>query len=150
MRQEFFQQKPDILVTQRVVFKTSILPGDLIWAGRRNFPWIDEQADGDWHLTTVNEIIEDRWRTKATLVIHITSTVIEDHQTSGLGCLILSRHIDPIIADRPGKNVTVPDIMMQDSPGHSRLGFGIWAQRIIHCGHHARDQQRYENTGGSK
>ncbi len=124
-RQQFFQQKTDIIIAEAIVFVTSIETIQGIGRKRFDASMHDEDANGNRHFLTVDQIVEnDR--------CFVLNAVLKYHQAGGFGGVILLGHIDPIITRGPGKNYTVVEGIFGDFAfRHTFLRLGIGAGHIV-------------------
>src|SRR5204863_5716484 len=133
-RQDFFLQKAGVLIGERVVFEAAVTARFLALLIGRKSSRIDEDADRHGHIFFVNEIVKDDRHAKIALLVHISPSVLKDHDTSGLLRIVLSRHIDPIIANRAFENLASPLVLADLALRDIRLLLRIGAELIIHGG----------------
>src|ERR1051326_3325029 len=98
--QDLLQQKSRIAVAESVVFKTAVIAERLpiMWIGQD--AGTDEHSDGHRHFSLGYQIVEDNGDPPITLFLYHSGAVLKHHDTGRLARLVLSRHIDPVIADR--------------------------------------------------
>ena len=139
----FFDQKSCILVTQRIVFKTSIPSrfASLFFSGYHT--GVDEKSNRNRHFLLMNQIVEDDRHTKRACFVRIVSTILKDHQTSRFRPIVLSRHIEPVITNSSGKDLArFPFVLSDLSFGNfllrERVGTGFvicipWCPELPAC-----------------
>jgi hypothetical protein len=121
-RKDLFEEKPGILVAERVIFEAAILSRLAALFRRRNHPGIDEDSDRDGDVASVNQIIENGRGTKGSILPNKASPILTNQHRCRFPLLILGGDIDPVIANRARKDLTGPG-MLRDLPfGTSSLG----------------------------
>jgi len=114
-RKDLFEEKPGILVAERVIFEAAILSRLAALFRRRNHPGIDEDSDRDGDVASVNQVIENGRGTKGSILPNKASPILTNQHRRGFSFLILGGDIDPVIANRARKDLTGPG-MLGDFP----------------------------------
>ena len=129
-RQNLFQQKPDVLIAERIIFETAV--ADRPRAGRHGWEaaGINENSNGDRQPPLMNQVIKDNGNPRVAGLADVAAPVLEDHHIRGLVRRELRRHIDPIIANGAGENCAAPLLLGDHAVRHSRLALGIGAQQV--------------------
>ena len=124
LREDLLQQKPRILVADRVVFDTAIGSRLFTMTAGRKRARIDEDSDRDRHLALVNQIVEDDRNTKLAMLIDVTSAVLKHHHAGGRFPIVLCGDVNPVIADRAWIDFLALPVSLSDgSLGDTGLPF---------------------------
>jgi hypothetical protein len=84
-------RRNDVAVIERVVLDVAVLR----IVGAFNDTRIDEHADGDGDVATVNEIVQDYRAADLPLGVQVPLPVLEHHQRRGLRRIVPGRQVDP-------------------------------------------------------
>src|SRR5262245_58422508 len=115
-RKDLFEQKPRVLIRERVVFKTTVRPA----AGPRSRR--DEYGDHDRQVAFRDHVVED-YRDVVLCVL----SILEDHQARRILRFVLRGDVDPPVARRALKDFARPFwLLNQFAFGYAGLlpGFG--------------------------
>ena len=78
-----------------------------------------------------DEVVKDNGDAGAAVFTHVALAILEHHHTSRFFRHVLSRHVNPIVANRAGENLAGPGVLGHSALGHARLALGVGAQRVI-------------------
>lgn len=86
-RENFFEQEAGVLIAQSVILKAAIghSPGALGSGSGGAVARIDEDADGGWHGSFVNELVENRRHPPSAIRFDVVVSVLKDHHGQGCG-----------------------------------------------------------------
>src|SRR5262249_20911650 len=148
--QDLLEQEPRVLIAQFVILEAAIARRFTAGLCRRDFARVDEDANRDWHLSLVNQIVEDDRYSKLTILVDVVLTVLEDHDVGRLVGRVLSRHIEPVLTLSPRENLARPLVIGNGSFGDILLSRAVGAERVIVCGiceiDRKSDQQESKQT----
>jgi hypothetical protein len=129
--QQFFGNHARVFVVERVVFYGAIGRAVAPFLRRRfgllsRPARIDEYADHDRDLAPVNQIVEDVLRPYVALRVHKCVPVLKDHQSGGLGRIVLRRDVYPVGALRAGIHLA----RQRERPADFTLRHAFLRQRV--------------------
>src|SRR6185295_13410321 len=64
--------------------------------GGGRLAWIEEHRDGDRHLATPREVVDDVHRANVAVGVHHRLTVLPNDERRGLGRVVLRRYVDRV------------------------------------------------------
>ena len=125
VRQQFFQQKTGITVAESVILIAAVKPIERVGIRGLHTPMHYEHANKGRYFLPVNQIVEHRGGA-------VLDAVLENHDGSGPGRVILFGNVHPVIAEGPGKDLAgLKTIFCHLSFRNARLRLGIGRWLII-------------------
>ena len=128
IRDEFFDQEACITIIHAIVLNTTVVAWQLrLFIGRWNDARICHDTDRGWHFPFGDEVVYDVWKAVTTITANIAATILKDHESCRLGCIILCGDIDPDITDRSREHATLAGVhvVMHHALRHTWLRKGI-------------------------
>ena len=122
----FLDEEVGIVGAHAIVFERSVEAGLGVFVFGRSGDdaWVDEEADGDGHVSGGDELIEGVGNVSFfARVFHETGPVLEDHEAGGFGVVIFLGDVDPVIALGAGEDLGVLK-MVFGKPAISREDLG--------------------------
>ena len=101
--EDFLEQETRVLPAEGIVFHTAVVlsPRDAFTA-TPSMPWIDEDSNGHWHQSLVNQVVENNGNSPIPLITNEVLSILEYHDWTGPVLVILRRHVNPVIPDGAG------------------------------------------------
>lgn len=101
-------------IPQRIVFERPV--ATVFGAGhrRRDIARIHEHGNRHGNCLLMNQIVEDNWNAKRSVLTRITRTIHEDHEVCRLFGFVLGRHIHTVLPHGSRKNLAVRELRRCD------------------------------------
>jgi len=109
------QEEGRVTVTERVVLERPVAREPRILRDEpSDMAGVGEEPDGGGHLVAPDQVVEDDRHTVLASAVHVLMTVLEGRQRRGRA-VVLSRDVDPVLADRARKDRALPDLRPLDA-----------------------------------
>ncbi len=117
--ENFVEEEARVLIAEGIVFEASIgdSPRALGCGCSGVVTWIDEDADGGWHVTLVDELVKDGWHAPGSGGLHVVVPVLEDHDSHGFFGVGVGWKVEPPIAGGAGEDLAEVRFHLADGAG---------------------------------
>lgn len=136
-REDFFDQEAGVVAAQSVIFEAAVVgsPRALRGGGVDFVARVDEDANGGWHGSAVDEVVKNGGHAPSSVEVDVVMTVLEDHDGGGLGGVGLNGEVHPPVARGVWKNLAAKRLhLAQFTLRHAGLGQLLWGQGLSQAG----------------
>ena len=142
-----------ISIVERIIFETAVA-GSCLFPGRPvlttfNFfvenSGVNEDADGDGNLTSMDEIIECNGGSALASFVDVGVAVLKDHDSSGFRGFVLVGNVKIVLTQRALKDLTAVLVSRDLTYGDTLLALGIFGEPVIAEERRASEKDKCQN-----
>ena len=116
--QNFVEQKFRVVIAERIVFDASVfgfrLPTGFFGQFLFVVPGVNEHADRDRKLFTMNQVVENDRNAVVAILADVGMTVLKNHQSCWFGFVILLWYVDVVAAFGSRENFALEPLVFSD------------------------------------
>jgi hypothetical protein len=126
---DLLDEKTCVAIIRPVVFEAALDAFRRAVAGGGDDTGIEKDAEAGGDGALVDQVVEDHRHAPAPLGPEVVPAILHDHHAGRPGCVVVRRHVDPVIAHGAGEEAAGGErVFFQPAGGHAGLRQGVGAE----------------------